>query len=73
MKAAEEVDRFANMHAAFTEHMTAQGFPTSHISTSVSPYDLIADYFRGATGTMKDLYRNKDKLLRTAGQGRPSS
>ena len=43
--------------------MTAHGFPTSHISTSVSPYDLVADYFRGATGTMKDLYRNKDKLL----------
>ena len=38
MKAAEEVDRFANVHAAFTERMTAQGFPTSHISTSVSPY-----------------------------------
>ena len=51
MKAAEEVDRFANVHAVFTERMTAQGFPTSHISTSVSPYDLVADYFRGATGT----------------------
>ena len=35
----------------------------SHISTSVAPYDLIADYFRGATGMMKDLYRKKDKLL----------
>jgi len=28
-----------------------------------APYDLIGDYFRGATGMMKDLYRNKDKLL----------
>ena len=63
MKAAEEVDRFAEQHAAFTEHMTALGYPTSHISTSVAPYDLIADYFRGATGMMKDLYRKKDKLL----------
>jgi uroporphyrinogen-III decarboxylase len=63
LKAAEEVDRLAEQHANFTEHMTALGFPTSHISTSVAPYDLIADYFRGATGTMKDLYRKKDKLL----------
>ncbi|MGZ9106868.1 MAG: uroporphyrinogen decarboxylase family protein, partial [Rhodoplanes sp.] len=38
-------------------------FPMSYISTSISPYDLIADYFRGATGMMKDLFRNKDKLL----------
>lgn len=29
---------------------------------SVSPYDFIADYFRGATGMMKDLFRHKDKL-----------
>jgi len=63
MKAAEEVERFSNVHIDFTNRMTAQGFPTSHISTSVAPYDLIADYLRGATGTMKDLYRNKDKLL----------
>lgn len=63
LKAAEEVDRFAEEHGAFTRRMTSLGFPTSHISTSVSPYDLVADYFRGATGTMKDLFRNKDKLL----------
>jgi hypothetical protein len=64
LKAAEEVDRFAEEHGSFTQRMKSLGFPTSHISTSVSPYDLVADYFRGATGTMKDLYRNKDKLLR---------
>jgi hypothetical protein len=63
LKACEEVDRFAEEHRAFTQRMAALGFPTSHISTSVSPYDLVADYFRGATGTMKDLFRKKDKLL----------
>jgi uroporphyrinogen-III decarboxylase len=30
---------------------------------AVSPYDFIADYFRGATNMMKDLFRKKDKLL----------
>jgi uroporphyrinogen-III decarboxylase len=63
IKAAEEVERFAGHHAEFTQRMTALGYPVSYTTTSVSPYDFIADYFRGATGMMKDLFRNKDKLL----------
>jgi len=63
LKASEEVDRFISEHGAFTRRMASLGFPTHHIATSASPYDLVADYFRGATGMMKDLYRNKDKLL----------
>ena len=63
IKAAEVVDDFAKQHGEFTQRMASLGYPTSHISTSVSPYDLLGDYFRGATGMMKDLFRNKDKLL----------
>ncbi len=63
IKAAEEVERMATHHADFTQRMVAHGFPMSYITTAVSPYDMLADYFRGATGMMKDLYRNKDKLL----------
>lgn len=63
IKAAEEVERMATHHADFTQRMAAHGFPMSYITTAVSPYDMLADYFRGATGMMKDLYRNKDKLL----------
>jgi uroporphyrinogen-III decarboxylase len=63
MKAAEEIDVWAGHHADFTQRMAAQGYPMSYIATAVSPYDFLADYFRGATGMMKDLYRNKDKLL----------
>jgi uroporphyrinogen-III decarboxylase len=62
-KAAEEVDRMVAHHTDFTQRMAAHGFPMSYITTTVSPYDMLADYFRGATGMMKDLYRNKDKLL----------
>lgn len=61
--AAEEIDRFVDHHKVFTQRMTTLGYPTSFITTSISPYDFVADYFRGATGMMKDLYRNKDKLL----------
>jgi len=63
IKAAEEVERLTAQHADFTQRMAAHGFPMSYITTAVSPYDMLADYFRGATGMMKDLYRNKDKLL----------
>ncbi len=63
LKAADEVDRWTAHHLQFTQRMASLGFPMSYISTAVSPYDFIADYFRGATGMMKDLYRNKDKLL----------
>ena len=63
IKAAEEVEQMVAQHADFTQRMAAHGFPMSYITTAVSPYDMLADYFRGATGMMKDLYRNKDKLL----------
>jgi len=63
MKAGEEVERWGQHHQDFVERMAARGFPLGYISTSISPYDFIADYFRGATGMMKDPFRNKDKLL----------
>ena len=61
--AGEEAERLAGHQAQFEQRMTALGFPASHAITGVSPYDFLADYFRGATGMMKDLFRNKDKLL----------
>ena len=63
IKAAEESDRFIKHHVEFTQRMAALGYPCTNGATGIAPYDYIADYFRGATGMMKDLYRNKDKLL----------
>jgi uroporphyrinogen-III decarboxylase len=63
VKAAEEVERFGAHIAEWTERINALGYPLINGATAVSPYDYIADYFRGATGMMKDLYRNRDKLL----------
>ena len=65
----EEAERFFQHNLAFNARMAALGYPLSNGGNAVSPYDFIADYFRGATGMMKDLYRNKDKLLRGARQG----
>ncbi len=63
IKAAEETGRWIEQHAQFTNRMTELGYPLAYGSISISPYDFIADYFRGATGMMKDLYRHRDKLL----------
>ena len=63
MKAAEEVDRFANHNVEFNKRVNTLGYPLVSGVNAVSPYDFIADYFRGATGMMKDLFRHKDKLL----------
>ncbi|TAK55010.1 MAG: hypothetical protein EPO25_05225 [Gammaproteobacteria bacterium] len=45
------------------QRMRSLGFPSAFDSIAIAPYDIIADYFRGATGMMKDLYRHPDKLL----------
>jgi len=63
MRASEEVERYIGHHAAFTERMNSLGYPCTNLATSVSPYDFLADYFRGARGMMTDLYRRKEKVL----------
>ena len=60
--AAEEVNVMFNHHLDWVQQVNAAGYPLFNGVNSVSPYDFIADYFRGATGMMKDLYRHKDKL-----------
>jgi hypothetical protein len=62
VRAAEEAERFAQAHLRFVDHAKAQGFPLINGSTGIAPYDLIADYFRGATNMMKDLFRRKEQL-----------
>ncbi|HMQ72864.1 MAG TPA: uroporphyrinogen decarboxylase family protein [Rubrivivax sp.] len=60
--AAEEADVFFSHHLDWVQRLNAAGFPLINGTNSVSPYDFIADYFRGATGMMKDLFRHKDKV-----------
>jgi hypothetical protein len=62
-KVAEEVDRMAGHNLEFATKLTNMGYPRDSGGTSVSPYDLVADYFRGARSMMTDLYRKKDDLL----------
>lgn len=62
-KVAEEVDRMAENIAAMNQTLTDLGYPRDAGGNTVSPYDLVADYFRGARSMMTDLYRKKDQLL----------
>ncbi|MBS0612661.1 MAG: hypothetical protein JSS24_05780 [Proteobacteria bacterium] len=63
LAAAEEVDRYMTLGTQWNRRLMAQGFPLINGSNTGAPYDVLADYFRGAKGMMKDLFRNKDKLL----------
>ena len=60
--AAEEMNVMFGHHVDWTQRIAAAGFPLFNGINSIAPYDFIADYFRGATGMMKDLFRHKDKL-----------
>ena len=62
-KVAEEVERMADHSADFTRRITERGYPRDAGSSTGAPYDVVADYFRGARGMMTDLFRRKDKLL----------
>jgi uroporphyrinogen-III decarboxylase len=63
IKVGEEVEVLAGHHGRWAAKMAAHGYPLTNGALGISPYDFIADYFRGATQMMKDLYRNKEKLM----------
>jgi len=62
LDAADEVDRFATRAGQWNRRIAEAGFPLLNGSNSGAPYDVVADYFRGATGMMKDLFRHKELL-----------
>ena len=49
--------------AALAQRMRSLGFPSMYGAVAIAPYDVVADYFRGATGMMKDLFRHPAKIL----------
>jgi uroporphyrinogen-III decarboxylase len=62
-KVADEADRMGAANSGLAQRLTNHGYPRDAGGNAVSPYDFVADYFRGARGIMTDLYRKKDKLL----------
>ncbi|TAK49501.1 MAG: hypothetical protein EPO23_03795 [Xanthobacteraceae bacterium] len=63
IRVGEEVERLVAHHEEWVQRVAHHGYPIVSGAMGIAPYDFIADYFRGATHMMKDLFRNKDKLL----------
>ncbi len=61
--AGEEVVRMFASNVTFAKRMTSLGFPPFAGGGTQAPYDVLADYMRGAKNMMKDLYRRPDKVL----------
>ncbi len=63
MDAAQEVEKMDSHAAEFAKVIRAHGYPLIAGTSAGNPYDVIADYWRGAINIMKDLFRHKEKLL----------
>ncbi len=61
--AGEEAVRMFASNATFANRMTSLGFPPFAAGGAQAPYDVLADFMRGAKNMMKDLYRRPDKVL----------
>ncbi|RTL52471.1 MAG: hypothetical protein EKK46_10740 [Rhodocyclaceae bacterium] len=51
-----------NKTGGLVQRLRCLGFPYGFGAFSGAPYDVVADYMRGAKGMMTDLYRHKEKL-----------
>ncbi|HSW57422.1 MAG TPA: uroporphyrinogen decarboxylase family protein [Dehalococcoidales bacterium] len=63
MRAGEEMEKRSRYILEFDRFSLESGFPGGGGGMSVAPFDVIADFLRGTTGTILDMYRQPDKLL----------
>lgn len=62
-KAGAEAQRMVANKIEFDKQMTGLGYPLTHGTTSIAPFDFFGDYLRGAKGVLTDMRRRPDKLL----------
>jgi uroporphyrinogen-III decarboxylase len=63
-KAGQEQQKYFQATRNLDEEMAILGFPPLSHGMAAAPFDAISDYLRGMAGTMIDMYRNPDKLLK---------
>lgn len=63
VKSGRQTMGFFGEHMQLMGQLAAMGYPSGLGGFCVGAYDTLADYFRGATNMMKDLYRHGDKIL----------
>jgi hypothetical protein len=61
--AGQQTREFFGQHMQLMGTLAAMGYPSGIGGFAVGAYDAIADFFRGATNMMKDLFRHGDKVL----------
>ncbi|MFC1949526.1 uroporphyrinogen decarboxylase family protein, partial [Chloroflexota bacterium] len=63
-KTGREIRKWQKRLLKFNKMMLDMGFPQYFQGAAMPPYDLISFSMRGLTGTMTDMFRQPDKLLR---------
>ena len=63
-KAGEKSAQIAQYARLFSEKSREAGFPMASGGFSQAPFDTLGDYFRGMKGSMIDMYRRPDKVLK---------
>ena len=71
LKAGRESARWVTALGSFAKDMKDSGFSPFFFVSTVTAFDLIADFFRGTRGAMLDMYRNPDKLLEAVERATP--
>ncbi|MCC7463916.1 MAG: hypothetical protein IT480_15820 [Gammaproteobacteria bacterium] len=60
--AGAEAMKMFGMNAALTQQLAQLGYPPIAGGSAQAPYDVLADYMRGAKNMMTDLYRRPEKV-----------
>ena len=65
LKLSKEMVLYNKAVSQYTTEMAELGFPLHCIAGARAPFDIISDFLRGIKGSVLDMYRVPDKLLRT--------
>jgi hypothetical protein len=64
MRAGREIRKYRSRINRFDQMLFDLGFPPMFQGAAMPPYDIISHSMRGMTGTMMDMYRQPDKIIR---------
>ncbi len=60
----KEFGKIMHANRSYTQEMAQLGFPLLWSAVTYCAYDMVSDYLRGMKGSMLDMYRAPDKLLK---------
>ena len=63
-RVSEEAIKIDSYSRAFTEKTKEEGFPMDAEISSLAPFDMLGDFFRGTKGIMLDMYRRPELVIK---------